>query len=53
MMQVELTVNSNEECEKQFNVTYNGEYQLCTIPSNTKGTCQVIWAINVVFSLDE
>lgn len=42
MMQVELAVNSKEECEKQFSVAYNNEYQLCTIPSNTKGTCQVI-----------
>lgn len=42
MMQVELAVNSKEECEKQFSVAYNDEYQLCTVPSSTKGTCQVI-----------
>ncbi|XP_046463116.1 mast cell protease 1-like isoform X2 [Daphnia pulex] len=40
MMQVELAVNSKEECEKQFSVAYNDEYQLCTVPSSTKGTCQ-------------
>ncbi len=42
MMQVELAVNSKEECEKQFSVAYNDEYQLCTVPSSTKETCQVI-----------
>jgi hypothetical protein len=51
MMQVELAVNSKEECEKQFSVAYNDEYQLCTVPSSTKGTCQV--NCKLVFSLVE
>ncbi len=51
MMQVELAVNSKEECEKQFSVAYNDEYQLCTVPSSTKGTCQV--NSKLVFSLVE
>ena len=44
LLQVNLTVDHKENCEKQYAkyiTTYNHAEQVCTVPIANKGTCQV------------